>query len=257
MKKVVFLFFFLISISTTAQGINLDKYKYVIVADKFDFLKSSDQYKTSSLTKFLFKKKAFKVFLSNEDLPKELNDNRCLALFASVKNESSMFRIKNSIIIKDCYGKVIYTSKIGISKIKDYERGYQEAIRNAYNSMEEDFIYSYKEPSLNTVNTTNVVKKAIVKKDAVKVNLPVVEEKVIVKNDINSTIETLYAQPKENGFQLINLTPEVVFILLKTNTKDVFIIKGKNGTLTKKGENWIAEFYENNKLVIKTYNIKF
>ncbi|MFT7331281.1 MAG: hypothetical protein ACI848_001359, partial [Roseivirga sp.] len=68
---------------------------------------------------------------------------------------------------------------------------------------------------------------------------------------------TLYAQPNENGFQLINLKPAVVFLILKTNIKDVFIISNKNGVLYKKGPSWIAEFYENGTLVEKKYQLKF
>ena len=64
-------------------------------------------------------------------------------------------------------------------------------------------------------------------------------------------------QAKANGFQLVNTTPEVVFLLLKTNVKDVFVIKDKNGILYKVGDVWIAEFYENDRLTTKTYLIKF
>ena len=67
----------------------------------------------------------------------------------------------------------------------------------------------------------------------------------------------LYAQAKSNGFQLVNTTPEVVFIILKTNIKDVFVIKGKNGIIYKNGNIWVAEYYENTKLVVKQYHIKF
>ena len=37
--------------------------KYIIVKSSFDFLKQVDRYKTSSFTKFLFKKAGYKVYL--------------------------------------------------------------------------------------------------------------------------------------------------------------------------------------------------
>ncbi len=49
----------------------------------------------------------------------------------------------------------------------------------------------------------------------------------------------------------------MVFLILKTNVKNVFIIHDKNGILYKLGENWVAEFYEKNQLVTKEYQIKF
>jgi hypothetical protein len=70
-------------------------------------------------------------------------------------------------------------------------------------------------------------------------------------------VDVLYAQTKNNGFQLVNTALEVVFLILKTNVKNVFIIHDKNGILYKCGENWIAEFYENNQLITKEYQIKF
>ena len=49
---------FILSINLTfAQTINFNKYQYVIVDSKFDFVRQVDGYRTSSLTKFLFKKK--------------------------------------------------------------------------------------------------------------------------------------------------------------------------------------------------------
>ena len=73
----------------------------------------------------------------------------------------------------------------------------------------------------------------------------------------NNTLPVLYAQPKENGYQLVNAKPEVVFIILKTNSKDRFIIKNKNGNLTKTNGVWVAEFYEDSILKVKKYQIKF
>ena len=262
-KKTISLLVILISALSYSQDINFDKYQYIIVADKFDFLNETDQYQTSSLTKFLLKKKGFKVFLNNETLPEDLLVNRCLGLFATVKDESSMFTIKNAIEIKDCYGQVLLSSQVGKSKEKVYDKGYQEAIRNAFESMS-DFKYSYNS-SVETFKKEEVTVNEISKKEII----PVVKEKKVdliseVKTELNKektvafkSVEFLYSQPKNNGFQLVNTKPEVVFVILKTNVKDVFIIKDKNGILYKVGENWVAEYYENNQLITIQYQIKF
>ena len=78
----------------------------------------------------------------------------------------------------------------------------------------------------------------------------------IVAN-IPEIIETVYAQEKPYGFQLVNTTPAIVFQILKTNLDAVFILKDKNGVFYKKGKNWIAEYYIKNQIVQKEYQVKF
>ncbi|WP_339661655.1 hypothetical protein [uncultured Polaribacter sp.] len=261
-KKIIFILVLLIGSSVYSQQIDLKKYQYIVVADRFDFVKETDQYQTSSLTKFLLKKKGFEVFLSNEVLPDDLIKNRCLALFVSVKDESSLFNIKSIIEFKDCYGELLFTSDEGKSKEKEYQKGYQEAIRRAYETMT-DFEYSYN-PAVVEVKEVkqkdvNILKEAtnetVVSKNVMtpKINVKTTQEKVTV----TAALDVLYAQAKTNGFQLVNTSPEVVFLILKTNVKDVFVIKDKNGILYKVGEFWVAEFYENDNLVTKNYQIKF
>ncbi len=256
----------LVSNSLLSQQTNLDAYQYIVVADRFDFLKEVDQYQTSSLTKFLLKKKGFKVFLSDETLPNKLAKDRCLALYASVKDESGLLTIKNLIEIKDCYGTIIYTSKVGKSKIKDYKKGYQDAIRMAYESME-DFEYSYNAFLISVEK--NLEKEEIVAKNISEdvVHNAMVAPKVLNSDKENSTNNTetkkdknapiLYAQAIDNGFQLVNTVPEVVFVLLKTSIKDTYLIKDKNGSFYKKDAIWVAEYYKAGQLVKEEYQIKF
>jgi hypothetical protein len=252
-KTLIFLSLFM-SISLFSQQLELDKYQYIIVQSKLEFLKSADQFQTSSLLKFLLKKKGFTVFMSNEKLPQNLNNNRCLSLSATILDNSSMLSIKNTIELKDCYGKVLYTSKVGKSRNKDYKKGYHEAIRSAFGSMT-DFEYNS--------NTAIASKKEVTAdKDLVVVDIiatpkvvktPSVKTEIVVSNDV----DMLYAQVNTNGYQLINTKPEVVFVILKTNVKNVFVIKDKNGVFYKVGEIWVAEYYENTELIEKQFQVKF
>ncbi|WP_282073483.1 hypothetical protein [Polaribacter atrinae] len=246
-KKIVFIFLFFITISAFSQQEKLNKYKYVIVLDRFEYLKSADQYQTSSLTKFLLEKKGFEVYLSNEELPTDLKLNRCKALIAVVTDDSSMFSVKNKIELQDCNGVVLYTSEQGRSKEKDYKKAYQEAIRKAYATME-DLEYTY------TPLQEEVVAETVVEVEEV---LPV--KKLIIKETAlpKSSLAVLYSQEIDNGFQLVDTSPAVIFQILKTNVKDVFVIKDKNGIIYKNGNNWVAEYYENDTLVTKNYSIKF
>ncbi|MBG7613541.1 hypothetical protein IU405_14900 [Polaribacter sp. BAL334] len=238
------------SLILVGQEINLDKYKYIIVSDKFHFVKEVDGYQTSSLTKFLLEKKGFQVFLSNENFPDELSQNKCNnALFADVKDESDFLTTKSIIVLNDCKGKNIYTSKVGKSKLKEYKKAYQASIRSAFDSMT-DFIFSYKtsEKSLITPEITKIDKIVVIPDS-------VTQKKEVVREILPS--ENLYAQPIPNGFQLVNTTPEVVYVLLKTGVKDIFLLKDKMGIVYKSAEKWFVEFYQNEMLVTKELKVKF
>ena len=266
MKNIILVLFLIMSnIFVFGQEKKVNNYKFIVVPDQFNFLKQKDEYKTSSLTKFLLKKNGFTVVLNSEQYPKDLIDNPCSGLKALVLDKSSMFKVKVIIELRDCSNRLLYTSDEGVSKLKEYKKGFQEAIRNAHASMI-DVVY---EPFLlepigkdkKEIVTVNPVLVKEVKEVKLEVELPVInniEEAAQVSPTNNIALDsTLYAQPKENGFQLINLKPQVVFVILNTSVKGVFVIKDKNGLLYKKGENWIAEFYENGKRIEKKYQVKF
>ena len=265
MKNIILVLFLTMSnIFVFGQEKKVNNYKFIVVPDQFDFLKQKDEYKTSSLTKFLLKKNGFTVVLNSEQYPKDLIDNPCSGLKALVLDKSSMFKIKVIIELRDCSNRLLYTSEEGVSKLKEYKKGFQEAIRNAHASMidivYEPFLLETIRKDKKEIVTVNPVLVEEVKEVKLEVELPVINNIETAQiSPINNIAlsTTLYAQPKENGFQLINLKPQVVFVILNTSVKGVFVIKDKNGLLYKKGENWIAEFYENGKLIEKKYQVKF
>jgi len=256
MNKQLLILFAFIAIQAKSQSIEiLNQYKYLVVDSRFDFAKVEDGYQTSSLTKFLLKKLGHQVFLDNEDLPDNLVEKRCNALYVKVVDYSNMLTTKSAIQFRDCTNKVVYTTPAGRSKFKEYKKAYHESIRRAFNSFEElEYKYVYIPKVLQD---------------------PVVE--VPVKNEVNSTLNTgkkekdskptkiivkpsfpiLYAQPKDDGFQLVNSEPKIVFYLLKTKSSDKYIIKDMNGTLTRKDGFWLAEYYINGELKEEKYSVKF
>ena len=231
---------------------SLNDYKYVIVPDQFEFLKKPDQYQTSSLTKFLFKKEGFKALLSNEAYPTDLINNTCSALTAHISNTSGFLTTKVILTLKDCHNTTVFTTKEGKSKIKDFKKSYHEAIRNAFKSIVSlNYKYTEKNNSLKatTKNNQEINKNSTVKTlpKTIKNNTPTVVEN-------KNSIQTLYAQPIANGYQLVNTKPEIIFQVIKTNLKDVYIIKDKNGILYKNGNIWISEILNEE---VKQYQIKF
>ncbi|WP_299012229.1 hypothetical protein [uncultured Polaribacter sp.] len=258
MKKILFTSFLCFyALFSLAQKKQVNNYQYIIVKDKLSFFKDKDKYRTSSLTKFLLKKNGFTVFLESDNLPKTLLEEPCNALLADVIKESSMFRTKVNIILTDCYNNRVFTSKFGESKEKMYSKSYQEAIRNAHNTMQE-LRYAGLDKTEQIPFNKEVINVAEVKR-------PLKKEQPIVAANSNTNKDAallakqtrLYAQPTENGFQLINDKPAIVFRLLETNTKDLYIIRGKNGILYKKGNIWVAEYYKNGELKTEQHKIKF
>lgn len=237
-------------LSATVFGQNsINNYKYIIVPIKFDFAKKSDQYQTSSLTKFLFKKNGFTTFLSNEELPQDLAKSNCLALTVKIKDKSNMFTFKSIIELYDCNNNLVYSSKEGKSKKKEYKKGYHEAIRNAFKSIER-LKYKY-------IPITNEI--IVAEKSPTIVKTPKnIEVKKSIKTDVKAVVnKMLYAQSTNTGYQVVDSDPKVVFKLLKTNVKDVYVIQNKNGILYRNGNIWVAEYYKGEEKVIKKYQIKF
>lgn len=249
MKIKFLLLILLTSFIGFSQSIN--DYKAVIVPIKFEFVKGENPYRMSTIMKANLEKAGFVAFYENEKLPAEYGE-RCQVLYSNIKKGSGFLITKLSVEFKDCYGTVIFTSDVGKSNRKEYELAYKECINLAFMSIN-SLRYKYNgkagspqvkpEPSIVATTTTPVSAVNVV-------SVPVVDIK-----DPN----LLYAQPTENGFQLIDKTPKVVMKLLKTSRPDSFIaIKdGVQGTLNAKDNQWFFEYYKEEKLVSEKVSVKF
>ena len=244
--------FLLIALLTSVIGFSqsVNDYKAVIVPLKYEFLKTENQYRLSTMTKANLVKAGFKAFYGNEQLPAEFAD-RCDLLYADVKRDNGFLVTKLFVEFRDCYGKVVFTSQVGKSKEKEYESAYRESLEMAFVSINA-LQYKYNGKSANTVKTATASVPATVQTvtAATTVSAPVA--------DITDP-NLLYAQPTENGYQLIDKTPKVVMKLLKTSRPDSFIaIKdGIQGSLNAKDNQWFFEYYKNDQLVSEKVVVKF
>lgn len=264
MKKIILAvsLFFIGFVGFSQQSVN--DFKYVIIPSQFEWVNKPDKYQVNSLTKYLFEKYGgYNVVMSNDNFPEDLAKNRCLALHADVKSNSGFIFTKLFIELKDCYGNIVFTSAEGKSKEKQYKKAYHEAIRRAFESVRA-LNYKY-----NGKNNTPVVNTSTPTEPTVVASIPDIKQAkpenltkpvAKIKDEKPSTktaSNVLYAQEMANGYQLVDTKPAVVFQILKSSRKDFYFLKNKNGILFKQGQKWIAEFYENNKLVQKQYDIKF
>lgn len=250
MRVKFLLIAFLASVIGFSQSVN--DYKAVIVPLKYDFLKSENQYRMSTMTKANLNKAGFQAFYVNEELPAGFGD-RCDLLYVDVRKDSGFLITKLFVEFKDCYGKVVYTSGIGKSKEKEYETAYRECLDLAFVSINA-LRYNYSGKSANaaraSIPATPLIASAAAAKVAEVTPTPVADIK-----DPN----LLYAQPTENGYQLIDKTPKIVMKLLKTSRPDSFIaIKdGIQGSLNAKDNQWFFEYYKNDQLVSEKVAVKF
>ena len=127
----VALFFQLVN----GQSTELNNYEYVIVPMEFKFQDSPNQYQINILSRVLLKENGFEVFMDTEERPLELRGNSCKPLFFEVEDTSSFLTISTVIRLKDCYGNVLFESEEGKSKSKEFKKGYQEALRQAFNTL--------------------------------------------------------------------------------------------------------------------------
>lgn len=291
MKKLslIILLIFSIQINAFAQN-NINNYKYVIVPTSYSFLNEEDKYQLNSLTKFLFNKYGYTAFLTNEELPQDLNKNRCLALYADVVNDKGLFKTKLRIDLKDCGGIIVMSSKVGETREKEFDKAFNLALRDAFETFQfADYKYEPTNDSVSLPSKLEVDDNAVEKEkeierlqeelkslkeekkmesQKVEAPMPTVKEPEVevketeteaeeAKIEVKEATDLLYAQPIDNGFQVVDTTPKIVMILLKTPQSNVFIVKDQDAIVYKEEEKWFLSKNDGNKVSIQALNIKF
>ena len=157
----------------------INNYAYVVVPDQFSFQDSRDQYQLNSLTRFLLEKEGMKVFWDTEKIPREYVIMECAGLKLKMNKKSSMFRSKVNFDLMDCYNNVVFSSEIGSSSEKEFKKGYQESIRNAFKSFAA-LNYTYVPQPAAEVPVPVV---ASVAEAEPKLNVPNSKDDLVYKND--------------------------------------------------------------------------
>ncbi|WP_242133343.1 hypothetical protein [Aestuariivivens marinum] len=284
--KLIFYVLICLFVNSIFSQSNLNNYKYVIVPKKFDFLKEENQYRLNGLAKFLFEKYGFESIMEGEGYPEDMFANRCLALKSDVIKDSGLFKTKLNIVLKDCNDRVVYTSQVGESREKEFAKAYNDALRKAFESFE-SVNYSYS-PDTSVVATTTSVEpkaetKAVTKEiealkaeiqslkeekqekatetkqdvpEVVAVKKPVVTKKQVVEVQ-EAPKSMLYAQAIENGFQLVDSSPKVIYKIVETGVNNVFLVEGISAIIYKEGNEWVIEQLAGSTPIKEILDIKF
>ncbi|WP_242202437.1 hypothetical protein [Aestuariivivens insulae] len=283
-KFIFSLLFCFIATGLFAQS-SLNNYKYVIVPKKFDFLKENNQYQLNALSQFLFNKYGFVALMEGEGYPEDMVTNRCLALKSNVTKDAGLFKTKLAVELKDCNDRVVFTSQLGESREKEYAKAYNEALREAFKSFEginysyspdESVMASNKMPQQQVENTVVTNEIAALKAEIESLKKEKQAEVSEVKSDeanvmveevhvsTNMPVEAaqnsdsiLYAQAIENGFQLVDSSPKVIYKMIKTGVNNVFLVEGLSAIIYKQGDSWVVEQHTGSTILKETLNIKF
>lgn len=233
----------LLMLSALAFSQSANEYKYVIVASKFSAQKKPGQFGLNDLTKLFMEKNGYTVYFDTDILPASVATQSCDKMYVDVVEQNNMFVTKLTVVIKDCRNAVLFTSEEGKSSEKEYHTAYNQALRMAFKSFDK--------PEFKYIPNAN---KNVEIADAVSHT-----DSNVGNTDKTATPEgmLLFAQPIENGFQLVDTTPKIVMKIFKTSQPDVFMVAGQKGMVVKKGAQWLHEYYENDKLVSQPLNIKF
>ncbi|MCT8338663.1 hypothetical protein MG296_01225 [Flavobacteriaceae bacterium TK19130] len=137
------------SFSTMVFGQDvINNYSYVVVPEQYDFLEGKDKYQLNSMTRFYLEKYGFNAYMAN----KVPDVKRCDGLYADVVKNKAFLRTNLQLLLKDCEGNIIYKSPEGKSKLKEFRKTYQEALRQALSAME---ALSVQQPITSASSTKN------------------------------------------------------------------------------------------------------
>ncbi|GAA4317006.1 hypothetical protein GCM10023115_42230 [Pontixanthobacter gangjinensis] len=267
-KLISAIFLFGTILMTSAQELN--DYKYIIIPETYEFLGEVNQYQLNALTKFLFEKNGYNTLMVGENKPQDLNTDPCLGLRTKLLNNSGLFVTKLVIQLEDCQGNVVFTSQEGRSREKDFKASYQEALRDAFTSIEEmEYQYDAKQPgtAAKTGETASVrlgvtAAPAAETKPISKDSIAEVKASETSENSTYSFSGKEYElKTAEQGYGLYQLgSAEPIAILIETDSGDNFIYN----SLTNQGvayfdaeKNLIVEYFsrKENKKISLTYKL--
>lgn len=230
----------LLTVFSFAKAQTVSDYKYITVPRKFaDFDKNN--YKLDAHLKMHLRKKNYEIIVEGvTEKPTDLKNNPCLAAKANIESLKSTFKNKLKVVFTDCNGNLISEYE-GISSIKEFDKGYQEALAIAMT----------KAPMQNAKEVPNTVQQ----EKPVTISTTTNEQPVIVsisENKIYSLDGQKYevATLSQGSFIFMNReTTQIVAQFYPSSQKNVYHVtvispKGNYQTIGFVSENEISIDYQ-------------
>lgn len=198
---------------------DINQYRYVVVPKQFEFQKEAGQYQLNGLTRFLFEKYGFEVYLEGE-VPDALMNNPCEGLKGVVKDESGMLTTKVKVVLTDCRNNVVFETKEGKTKEKDYSKSFNLAIREAFEDIGQ-LNYAYD----GTTTTAPIAVAA----SSTEVKAPESTSQNAIDANEALTVKLVDAM----NYEVYDGAGNLKMTLLYTPSKDVYIVKGEDAIVYK------------------------
>ncbi|MCX2762156.1 hypothetical protein [Aquimarina muelleri] len=218
MLRILFIGIITISALRVNAQSEINDFKYVVVPDNYTFFKGKDVYQINSLTKFLFNKYGFEAYMNGDDYPEDLKINGCKALQADVKRKSGVFVTKLTVELKDCNGRIVFTSSEGRSREKEFKPAYHEALREAFKDVE-GLHYNYNGNKEKSVRIKGQQEEGVVSEEM---------QAVALSSSIESTISYLF-----NNTIFVFKKQEYGFEIFKHEEKEMLVGKAFKSKISK------------------------
>lgn len=248
MKKLICLFSLILFLSVNAQNVN--DFKYIVIPSQFLGF-DENQYELNRYLGIQLIKKNYEILSGDsEEWPAEVQQNPCLALNAMVTKEKNFLKNKLTLKFTDCTQKVVF-EKEGESKIKEFDKGYQDALKQITNSIalqtaadssviaqnteettETNFQSGeFPEPQLNTVNLFSDGKNVYSKSD-------LKDNSFLLINESNAQVFAQFYPSSKTGIYHVKINQsngESYFTIGFTNQNSIEIeVQNGNGQWTLK-----------------------
>ncbi|WP_330745233.1 hypothetical protein [Chryseobacterium sp. CP-77] len=218
--------------STMAFAQKVSDYKYVAVPEKLETF-NEDYGLKNFFTKAMTGKKYIILPVIKDNWPSEAKNNFCNVVTADIINDKNLFKNKLIVQFKDCNNNLVLESK-GSSKIKEFEEGLQDALREALIKV------PVSNPSALLPASNNNAQRTSPETVTPSASAATSE----ANNYSNGKLDLQKIQIDSNQFILAKSGSSVPFAVFKTTSKNsVFIVKLADATTT-------IGYFENGSIVI-------
>lgn len=184
MKKLILVVLFFMCASSIFSQHKLNAYKAVVIPYKFSFSSVDNEYRLNTRFRYLLKEKGFKVYFESELLSKNVIIDKCDLLFADINLKETMLRTEMFVVFNDCNNALVYSTQKGISKYKEYDKAYQDALKKAMYSLT-SYNYNYDD------GMETATKSVVAKEEPKEVVYYFNNKEIVLKPDSNSKVDFL------------------------------------------------------------------
>jgi len=218
--------------------------KVIIISNKYEFQKVKNTYNINNMLKAILVSNSYQVFFDDEELPKEIAQNKCNTLTGVLIDNSNMFLTKLKFQIRDCQNKLLFETAEVKTREKDIQNAYIETVGLLSSELKK-----YKPVVTN-------LKEVVVETKLAEVESIVYTEKPLVtefKTFLNCSFEK--SLDDSHDFEIGGTEQNVLLFLQITKTPNLFIAykEGAYGIFTKTDKKGIFEYYFDGKYIVEEY----